>query len=278
MPAMFDRSVIGMVHASALPGTPFSRESIDAIVGRAVAETRVLVKAGFDGLIVENMHDRPYVLAPHGPEVTAAMTRIVLAVREAAPSAILGIQILSAGEHEAMAVALAAGADFIRCENFVYAHVADEGLLGRAAAGPLLRYRRSIGAQRVKILCDLKKKHASHAITADLTIADAAHAAALFGADGVVVTGGFTGRPASEADLAEAREACSLPVVVGSGVTPAQLGGLFRHADALIVGSYTKKGGLWSNPVDPARCRELVAAARSARSSGGRARRPHRAG
>ncbi len=253
-----------MVHAHALPGTPFHGMTMDEVVARAVAEARVLARAGFGGIIVENMHDRPYVVAPHGPEVVAAMTRVVLAVREAAPKVLLGIQVLSCGEREALAIALASSADFIRCENFVYAHVADEGLLERAAAGPLLRYRRQIGAERIKVFCDIKKKHASHAITADLTITDAAHAAELFGADGVIVTGGFTGQPASGDDVVEARAACTLPLLVGSGVTPEQVGGLLEHADALIVGSYIKRGGQWSNPIDPARCREIVTGARRA--------------
>ena len=37
-----------------------------------------------------------------------------------------------------------------------------------AAAGELLRYRRAIGATNVKVFCDIKKKHSSHAITAGI--------------------------------------------------------------------------------------------------------------
>jgi membrane complex biogenesis BtpA family protein len=204
------------------------------------------------------------------------MTRVALAVREAAPKVRLGVQVLSSGEREALAVALAAGADFIRCENFVFAHVADEGLMGRAAAGPLLRYRKQIGAERIKVLCDIQKKHASHALTADLTITDAAHAAELFGADGLIVTGGFTGQAAALPDLAEAREASRLPLLVGSGVTPDQVGGLFEHADGLIVGTFIKRGGVWSNEVDARRCGQVVQAASEARRSGRSGRRRKR--
>ena len=39
------------------------------------------------------------------------------------------------------------------------------------------------------VLADIKKKHSSHAITADLDIAETAAAAELFRADGVIVTG-----------------------------------------------------------------------------------------
>lgn len=50
------------------------------------------------------------------------------------------------------------GLDFIRVEGFVFSHVADEGLLN-ACAGNLLRYRKHIGADHVKIFTDIKKKH-----------------------------------------------------------------------------------------------------------------------
>jgi membrane complex biogenesis BtpA family protein len=260
------KAVIGMVHVQALPGTPYARLTLDQIVSQAVSDAQVLAQTGFDALIVENMHDRPYLHGPKSPETVAAMTRVALAVRAAAPLP-LGIQILSGGNKEALAVALAAGAEFIRAENFVFAHVADEGLLGEAEAGSLLRYRRQIGADRVKVLCDIKKKHAAHAITADIPIADAAEAAEFFGADGLIVSGPATGKPVAPADLAAVSGATDLPVLVGSGVIPAAIAALFEHADALIVGSFIKQFGFWQNPPDAGRCRELMAAADKARAA-----------
>jgi hypothetical protein len=129
----------------------------------------------------------------------------------------------------------------------------------------LLRYRRSIGAEAVAIFADLKKKHASHAITADVSLAEACHAAEFFRADGVIVTGAHTGDPASEDDLATARSACELPVLVGSGVTPENIGSMFAHADGLIVGSSLKRGGHWAGPLDTKRCDAVVKAADKAR-------------
>jgi membrane complex biogenesis BtpA family protein len=256
------KALIGMVHVGALPGTPHARASISELTAQAVAEARILMEAGFDGLIVENMHDRPYVNAPHGPEIVAAMTRVCLAVREVVGSRVMGVQVLSRGEREALAIALACDAHFIRCEGFVFAHVADEGLLADAAAGPLLRYRRAIGAEHVRVIADLQKKHASHAITADISLTEACQAAEFFSADGVIVTGTATGLPANPAHLAEVRAATKLPVFIGSGVTPPLVGPLLGQADALIVGSWIKAGGVWNNPVDAARCRELVASRR----------------
>lgn len=259
------KALIGMVHVGALPGTPHSRKSVSRLVAEATAEAKVLVNAGFDAIIIENMHDRPYVHGVKPPEVVASMTAVALTVREVEPDLPLGIQILSGGNKEALSVAMAVGAQFIRCENFVFSHVADEGLLGVAEAGDLLRYRKSIGATDVKIFADIKKKHASHAITADVSLGSAVEAAEFFSADGVIITGAATGKPTSPGDLAEARRATKLPVLVGSGVTPGQIGGLFEHADGLIVGSSIKRGGHWANPVDAARCAKVVAAVRKVR-------------
>jgi len=255
--------LIGMVHVGALPGTPASRDDLDAIAARACDEARMLSDFGFDAIILENMHDRPYVHGDKlGPEIVAGMTRVGCAVRNAVGLP-LGVQILSGGNRHALAVAQAVGGRFIRCENFVFSHVADEGLLPEAEAGMLLRYRRSIGAESIAICCDIKKKHASHAITSDLSLADCAEAAEFFGASAVIVTGSATGQPTSVGDVAEVRRATKLPVLVGSGVTPETVAPLLEHADALIVGSYLKRDGLWSNAIDPARCEAIVAAAAS---------------
>jgi predicted TIM-barrel enzyme len=49
--------------------------------------------------------------------------------------------------------------------------------------------------------------------------------------------------------------AVSVPTLVGSGITPANLSA-YPRASGFIVGSFVKWGGVWSNPLD----RERVAA------------------
>ncbi len=244
--------VVGMVHAGALPGTPRQTAGWGAVREQAVAEAQLYVQGGLDGLLLENMHDVPYLCSHVGPEIVGAMTAVGIAVRTAAPLP-LGVQILAAANREALAVALACGADFIRVENFAYAHVADEGLMPTADAGPLLRYRRQIGAEHIAILADVKKKHSSHAITADVSLAEAARTTEFFGADAIVVTGTATGQPTALDDIRTVRAAVRIPVCIGSGLTPDNLPALWPHAEVFIVGSYFKHDGVWSNPVDPAR-------------------------
>ncbi len=267
------QGIVGMVHVGALPGTPRASASPAEVVAAVVSEARTLEQAGFDAIIIENMHDRPYLRDGIGPEITACMTAVGAAVR-AAVSVPIGIQVLGGGAFEALAVAHATGLDFVRCENFVFSHVADEGLMDRALAGPLLRYRRAIGADRVMVVADIKKKHASHALTADLDVAAFARAAEFFLADAVVVTGTETGAPVSMDDLRRTRAATTLPVLVGSGADPSHVGELLGVADAVIVGSWIKVDGDWTKPVDPARAAEFVRAAKqvgagSARTASG---------
>jgi membrane complex biogenesis BtpA family protein len=145
-------------------------------------------------------------------------------------------------------VALACGAEFIRAEGFVFAHVADEGVV-ESCAGELLRYRRAIGAERVLVFADIKKKHSAHAITGDVSLVETARAAELFLADGVVVTGRASGEEASPEDVRDTARAVRLPVIVGSGVSVQNLGRL-ADAHGFIVGSSLKQGGIWSNPLD----------------------------
>lgn len=76
----------------------------------------------------------------------------------------------------------------------------DEGYID-SCAGPLLRYRKSIGAENVQIYCDIKKKHSAHAVTSDVSLKETAQAAEFFHADGLIVTGTATGHPAKPSDL-----------------------------------------------------------------------------
>lgn len=258
------KAVVGMVHVGALPGTPRHESSLDEIVERAVGEARLLEEGGFDAVIVENMHDVPYMRREVGPEIVAGMTSVARAVRGAV-SIPVGVQVLAGANRAAVAVAQAGGLGFIRAEGFVYSAVADEGLLDEADAGGLLRYRRMIGAEGVRIVCDIKKKHSAHAITADVDIAEYARAAEFCGADGVIVTGVATARPTDVNDLRAVRVATKLPLAVGSGTTPDNIREMFEHADAVIIGTWFKEGGDWKNPPDPARIEAMVKAANRAR-------------
>lgn len=259
---MFGRdgtALVGMVHLGALPGAPAWGGSMADVLSAALRDAEALLEGGCDALLVENMGDLPWLRGHVPPWTTAAMA---LAVdRVVALGAPTGVQILAAANQEALGVAVAAGASFLRVEGFAWAHVADEGWID-ACAGSLLRDRAALGA-RVAVWADVQKKHAAHAVTGDLTLTELAEGTAFAGADVLIATGAATGRPTNPADV-RAMKAAGLPVAVGSGVTPDTARDL-SDADAWIVGSWLKIGGDWQAPVDVSRVRVM---ARTARAGG----------
>lgn len=143
-----------------------------------------------DAVLIENMHDVLYIqeICEIG---NSSMTRLSIEMKQIlSPKTPCGIQILACGNQQALAVAKAANLQFIRAEGFVFGHVADEGYTD-ANAGILLRYRKNINAEHILVLTDLKKKHSSHSITADVSLKETAHAAEFFLTDGIILTGNY---------------------------------------------------------------------------------------
>jgi hypothetical protein len=242
------KPIIGMIHVAALPGTPDYEGHREKILATALEESKIYLRAGVDGILIENMHDRPYLKRQVGPEIVAFLAVIGHELKHAVKIP-CGVQILAGANQEALGVALAAGLDFIRVEGFVFSHVADEGLI-EADAGPLLRYRKQIDAEEILIFTDIKKKHSAHTITKDVSLADTACTAEFFHSDGIIVTGRMTGMPTQIKDLQEVKSATSLPILVGSGITQDNVEDYLPLVDGLIVGSHFKQKGKWFNQVD----------------------------
>ena len=163
----------------------------------------------------------------------------------------------------AFAVAAATGARFIRVNQWANAYVANEGLIEGEAA-EALRYRAALRAEDVRVFADSHVKHGAHAITADRTIAELTRDLAFFDADAVIATGQRTGDSATMAEIDDIAAATHLPLLVGSGVTPANVAAILARTQGAIVASSLKVDGVWWNPVEPARVRALMEAARPA--------------
>lgn len=249
--------VIGMIHVDALPGTPKHCQTMSEIISKACKEASIYKQAAVDGIMIENMHDTPYLNQEVGPEITAAMSAICCEVKRTVPDIPCGIQILAAANKQAVAVAKACSLDFIRVEGYVFSHVADEGLMN-SCAGELLRYRKSISAENVLVFSDIKKKHSSHAITSDVSLVETAKAARFFLSDGVIITGTSTGVPANHVDVLEVKKSVDIPVLVGSGVTIDNVQS-YIQASGMIIGSSFKKDGHWSGDVEFNRVKSFMA-------------------
>ncbi|MEB8345396.1 BtpA/SgcQ family protein [Flavobacteriaceae bacterium KMM 6898] len=249
------KPIIGMIHLKALPGTPKNTLNTSDIINAALQEADVYKKAGINAIMIENMHDVPYLKNGVGHEISSIMTLIGYLIKQRTKLPV-GIQILAGANREALAAAKAADLDFIRAEGFVFAHVADEGII-EAQAGELLRYRKKIGADGIALFTDIKKKHSSHAITKDISLLDTAKAAQFFLSDGVIVTGDHTGVAASVDEL-KTLNGLAIPVLIGSGITKDNVSDYWPLCNGMIVGSYFKKEGFWENDLDDNRVSEFM--------------------
>jgi membrane complex biogenesis BtpA family protein len=256
------KALIGMIHVPPLPGAPRYRGAgMAAILDTCLRDADALVANGIHGLIVENHGDIPFRKPGNiGPE-TAACLAVVTDRIGRAFDVPLGINVLANAAIPAFAVAAAAGARFIRVNQWANAYVANEGVIEGEAA-EALRYRAALRAEHVKVFADSHVKHGAHAITADRTIAELTRDLAFFDADAVIATGQRTGDAATLEEIDAIAAATHLPLLVGSGVTPANVAAILARTQGCIVASSLKVDGVWWNAVDPARVRALLDAAR----------------
>src|SRR3712207_8480013 len=66
------KPVIAMIRVGALPGTAASRATLRELEEQAVAECAIYREAGVHGVMLENMHDVPYL---RGGEIGRASSR-----------------------------------------------------------------------------------------------------------------------------------------------------------------------------------------------------------
>jgi len=251
-----EKPIIGMIHIDALPGTPNYKGDVKKIIANAVREAITYLDCGIDSIVIENMHDAPYLKRIVGPEITSLMSIIGYEIKTKTKLPV-GIQILAGANRQALAAAKSAGLDFIRAEGFVFSHIADEGIID-SDAGDLLRYRKMIDAENILVFTDIKKKHSSHNITADVSIVETANAAEFFLSDGLIITGTKTGKEADIVEVKAVQKTSKLPVIIGSGINVNNVENFFQISDAMIIGSYFKKNGKWENTIDSSRVKSFM--------------------
>jgi uncharacterized protein len=230
-----------MVAVLPLPGSPLYKGDDSRVIDQALADLDVYKEAGVDSIIFENDHDLPYIQPPLDKKGIALMTKIVKEARKQFDGAI-GVQMLEAANITSLEIAAEANLDYIRVEAYVFAHVGGSGVI-HGSAGKILRRRKELNAEHIKVFADVKKKHGSHSLTIDLDIKDEIMQAEFFLVDGVIVTSQFTGVNPDMNDLVKAKSATKLPVLIGSGMTAENIREYLPLADGFIVGSYFRKEG-----------------------------------
>lgn len=246
------KPIIGMIHLKPLPGSPgYDKTEWDMkkIIAFAVEEAKILEEAGLNGLQIENYFDVPFVKGSEiGYETCTAMTAAACAIADAV-NIPFGINIHLNGGESAMAVAAASGARWVRVFEFISAYVSYTGIT-EGIGGQLARYRKQIGAEDVKLFCDVNVKHGSHFIVHDRTVNELAYDAQEQGAETIIITGFSTGIAPNREKIVEAKKNIHLPVILGSGITKENAQELLSVSDGAIVGSAFKTDGDMKKVVD----------------------------
>ncbi len=254
------KPVIGMVHLKALAGSPGYGGDPAAVLEAALGDAQALAAGGVDAVMLENFWDVPFYPASVPAATVAQVTAVALELRRRLDLP-LGVNVLRNDGLAALAAAHAAGADFIRVNVLIAARLTDQGIV-HGIAHDLLRERRSLGAERIRILADVRVKHS--APLGDYPLAEEVEDTLLRGgADAVVVSGTGTGKGTDPEEVRRVKAAAGeAPVLVGSGVTAATVSEFREAADGFIVGTALKRDGRVDRPVDPDRVRALLAALR----------------
>ena len=110
-------------------------------------------------------------------------------------------------------------------------------MLFRSPKG-LIDERKRWGAEDISIFADVQVKYAQ--MITPRPISESVRAAVEHSADGIFISGIKTGVAPSASDLKEARSAASelgqVPVLIGSGLKPANADPVVKNADGAIVG------------------------------------------
>ena len=257
-----EKPIIGLLHLRPLPGDPlfYPSGSIDAVCEAAKRDLDALQAGGVDGILITNEFSLPY--EKHVSPVTlAAMGRVI---GELAPelSTPWGAEAIYDGD-ATIELCAAVGAKFTRC-MFCGAWAGDLGVIDRDFAHTM----------RLKSALRLDDLKLFHFVTSegevylnDRTTSQIADSL-IFNClpDALVVGGELAGRAPSAELIGQVRGAAQeLPVVCGTGCREETVAEVLSRCDGAFVGTCLKEGGRFDAPVDAARTKSFMAAARAAR-------------
>lgn len=230
---------------------------MEKVITPAIADAHAYERGGAHALFIENFGDVPFGKTNVGPETVAAMAVAGHAIR-AAVKLPIGFNVLRNDARAALALCAACYGSFIRVNVHTGAMLTDQGII-EGNAFETVRYRRHI-CPSAQIFADVHVKHAVP--LGDSIIEDSARDTLERGlADALIISGVGTGTAADLTDVERVRRACtSARILLGSGVTIANVLDFLPFVDGLIVGTSLKRDGKISNPVDFNRVRSLVSA------------------
>lgn len=248
-----------MMQPEALPGSYLNDgESFESITEKLMKEAEMIVKMGFDGFILQNMHDGP-VAQTARVETVAYMTYLANKLKETYPDKVLGILVNWDGV-SSLAVAEAAKADFVRVEHLYTGVSIDSTGFMFGQCGEILSLKKRLGS-KMPVLVDIQEVNANYLCPSPKPAA-AENAVKKNFADGIFMSGSNT-----EESLEYIKETRKLlpdtPIMLGGGSTGDNVYELLKYYDGVSVATWIKDGDM-RNPINPEKAKYFLDECRKA--------------
>lgn len=212
-----------------------------------------------NGISAIKLQDETVEPSGAAPRSVARMAVLGAAVRRTFPQIELGIIMQAHDPEAALAIADGCGASFVRLKIFIGAAVNAEGM--HAALGPAaVAYRSGIGREDIQIYADVHDRTAVP--LAPVPDVMAAGWASRLGADALVITGADVEDTFTRIDAVRA-QGIRTPILIGGGVTQANVRRALTAAQGVIVSSSLRRDGASADAMDrwdPARIRAFMEA------------------
>jgi predicted TIM-barrel enzyme len=251
------RALIIVIHLLPLPASPRWGGNFRKVIRWARADAQAGADGGANAIIIENFGDAPFYKCEVPAETVAAMAVVGAAVRETVK---IADWFQRSAQRRARSIGtlwivwrrLRPGKRPLRCHGHRSGDNRRKRLRGDTAAPAARPERENSGRHSRQTRCALAN------VPLEIAARDTVERGL---ADALVVSGSATGQTTSLDDVKRVRSACpQIPILIGSGATVANGASYLQFADGLIVGTWVKRDGKVSNPVD----RNRVAALRKA--------------
>jgi membrane complex biogenesis BtpA family protein len=260
-----EKPIVAMLHLKPLPGDPGydSEAGVEGVLEAARRDLKALQNGGVDVVMFSNEASLPYLLKVD-PVTTATMARIIGELRSeiTVPH---GVNVLW-DPTATIDLAVATGASFVR-EIFTGVYASDFGLWN-TNAGEVIRHRRAIGGENVKLLFNIVPEAAVYVNDRDVA---AVAKSTVFNCnpDVLCVSGLTAGAHTSTQTLHDVKAAVpGTPIFANTGVRVDTVAAQLGAADGAVVGTAFKRDGYIWNEVEESRVAALMGAARAFREQG----------
>ena len=257
--SMFPLALV-MIQPPAMPGSYLNNGTTFKEVEQYVMnEAKMIVEQGFDGFILQNMHDGP-IAQNARTESVAFMTYLATQIKDKYPEKVLGILVNWDGV-SSLAVAEASGADFVRIEHLYTGVSVDLNGFHTGQCSDVLMMKKRLNSN-MPILADAMEVNANY-LCPDTKPDLAKKIVKSAYADGVFMSGKH-----AEESLELIKETRKLlpdtPILLGGGATGDNIYELLKYYDGVSVATWIKNGDR-RNPIDPERSKYFLQQCRKAK-------------